>query len=259
MFRPTIFLLAALLTTTAGLAEPSGRDILETQKDRLGVQDEERMIAMDLIDRRGKMRSRKVQMWSLETSSGQQKLLLVFREPRDVDGTGLLTWEQTDRDDDQWLYLPSARKEKRIAAGAKKNRFMGTEFTFEDLRSENLDRNDYELIGEESLEGQICFQVVATPRSAQDKKDSGYSKRVLWIRQDNYLSIRIEYFDRKGKKVKVLDNREIVELGEGLFRTDLAVMKNLVSGAETRMKVLERRIDQGLDEEHFTLRNLQSL
>ena len=258
----TLFVGATLVAATlagAALAQPSGREILETQKDRLGVRDEEQTVSMELVDSRGRSRSRTVQMWSLDPEDGQQKLLLVFREPRDVDGTSLLTWEQADRDDDQWLYLPSARKEKRIAAGAKRNRFMGTEFTFEDLRGENLERHDYELVGEESLDGALCFQVVATPRTEDDQKDSGYSKRLLWIRKDNYVTAGIDYFDRAGKNVKELRNREIVQLEGGIFRSDLSVMKNLASGAETRLKVLERKIDQGLDEQHFTLRNLRSL
>lgn len=91
-----------------------------------------------------------------------------------------------DGNDDQWLYLPATRNAKRIAAAGKKNRFMGTDFAYEDLRPENLAAHSYRLAGSEALDGSDCWVIESVPANEQQASDTGYGKRRLWVRKDNY-------------------------------------------------------------------------
>jgi len=252
--------MTALLTLLACLltADPSGREIMDTNKQRHEVRDEDRTILMTLVDRRGKTKERKVRMMNAKTGEGLEKLMLIFLEPRDVEGTGLLTWEQKSRDDDQWLYLPSLEREKRISGGSKKNSFMGTDFTYEDLRVENLDKHTYTVIGTDEIDGKACWLVQAEISDPKEARSSGYQRRVLWVRQDVYYTQRIEYFDQKDRKIKVLDNQDVVDVGNGVLRSDNFVMEDLKRKTRTEMKVIDREVDQGLDENDFTLRKLKS-
>ena len=82
-----------------------------------------------------------------------------------------MTWQQQSREDDQWLYMPAlGEKLKRIAGGGKKNYFMGTDFSYEDLRNEKLDDHTYHLIKEETLEGKNCYLIEALPANEEEKR-----------------------------------------------------------------------------------------
>ncbi len=257
-FKCFAFSAPLFLTGFLTFTGTSGREIMEMEKERQELQDEERVVEMHLIDRRNKIKKRTVRMWNMETEEGLEKFMLVFMKPRDVKGTGLLTWEQKGRDDDQWLYLPSLKKEKRIAAGSKKNRFMGTEFAYEDLALENLDRHEYKLAGSKKLNGHECYLVEAMPKSKKDRKNSGYSKRVIWIRKDIFYTARVEYHNKKRKLVKVLENGDPVNISGTVWRSNEFIMKNLKSKRRTRMMVKERTINQGLVEQAFSVRKLKS-
>src|SRR5574341_1158535 len=125
----------------------TGRQIMEKQKQLHESKDEDFKQDMQLIDRNGNVSKREVANYYLKTPEKLTKTMIIFLAPADVRGTGLLTWEQKAREDDQWLYLPASGKERRIAASGKKNKFMGTDFAYEDLRPENLDTHTYNLLG----------------------------------------------------------------------------------------------------------------
>ncbi len=256
--------LAVLLVSTVALGrvvfsdELTGRQIMEQVEKRQKLDDETRTLEMRLLDGRGGQKIRQARMWNMENDSGLEKIMLVFLEPGDVKGTGLLTWEQASRADDQWLYLPASRRERRIAGGGKKDRFMGTELAYEDLRAENLDEHQYRLLDEQTLDGAACYRVEAILLDEKERRSSGYGKRILWIRKDIFFTAKVEYFDKRGRPIKTLDNGAPVQVIESAYRSDSFVMKNLSNNRATEVSVLERDFNQGLGEDAFTLRKLKS-
>lgn len=252
-----ILLLSFLALSGLLLAQEDGREIMETVRKKQSLTDEERLVEMELIDRRGKSKTRTVRMWNRKADD-LEKVMLVFLEPRDVEGTGLLTWEHADRADDQWLYLPSQKREKRISSGGKRNKFMGTDFTYEDLQTENLKRNNYNLVGEETLNGRAVWKIEAVPGDEEDLKSSGYSKRVLYVYKDIYYTAKIEYYDPRGTLFKTLENGEPKQVEGTVYRSDEFLMTDLRSEHKTKMVVKERKYNQGLDEDFFSLRELKS-
>lgn len=250
-------MLTSLLLTLL-LTQPDGNEIMQKVKSMHKLQDEDRRIEMQLIDRRGKTKSRSVHMLNMETSDGLSKLMLIFLEPRDVEGTGLLTWEHADRDDDQWLYLPSLKKEKRIASGSKRSPFMGTDFAYEDLQVENLAKHDYAVVGEETIDGNACWKIEAVLKNKKDTRSSGYAKRVLYVRKDIHYTVRIDYHDRRGAHIKTLTNGAVKNIQGNIYRSNDFVMENIKKKSKTRMVVNERKVNQGLNENDFTVRKLKS-
>ena len=120
--------------------ELSGIDIMKEQKKRHEAAQEYENIKMVLIDSSGNKETRELKRYAKKDNSGLFKYLARFEGPADIRGTALLTWEQKDREDDQWLYMPAyGQKLKRIAGGNKKGYFMGTDFSYEDLRPEKLE------------------------------------------------------------------------------------------------------------------------
>jgi hypothetical protein len=111
------------------------------------VKDEEEQLVLRLVSKSGAVKERRVVRFTMNGADDLNKILIRFLAPRDVENTALLTWEAKDGNDDQWLYLPATRNPKRIAAAGKKNRFMGTDFTYEDLRPENLAVHSYTSAG----------------------------------------------------------------------------------------------------------------
>jgi hypothetical protein len=190
--------------------------------------------------------------YTLFGRDGLDKVLIRFLAPRDVEDTGLLTWEAPGGDDDQWLYLPASRRVKRIAASGKKTRFMGTDFSYEDLRPENLEANRYTAHGVEPIDGQDCHVVEAVPANEREAADSGYSRRRIWVRKDNHAVVKREYYDKRGRLEKVETMRKLVRVKDSVWRTDEFEMHDVQNGTRTVATVESRAVDRGLTADFFT-------
>lgn len=247
------FLAPALvvLVTTPALAE-SGLEIIQQYQALHRARDEEEAQTLRLVDKNGAVKRRRIVRYTLTGPDGLAKVLIRFVAPRDLENTGLLTWEAKDGQDDQWLYLPATKKTKRIASGGKKNRFMGTDFAFEDLRSENPAVHRYALLGSETLDGQPCHVIEAVPATDRQAADSGYSKRKLWVRQDNHYVVKREYYDRKGRLEKIQWDRKLVQVKGALWRADEVEMRDVEAGSRTLILVESRALDRGMKDSFFT-------
>lgn len=253
--RPLAFVLFGLLPLLAQ-AEMSGKEIMQTQKQRHEARDEEARAVMRLIDESGKATEREMINYSLKEDDGTTRALIKFLAPADIRDVGLLTWERGVAGDDQWLYLPALRNVKRIAAGGKKNKFMGSDMAFEDLRPENLETHNYNLLRSEDYDGQSCYVVEITPASDAEKADSGYSKRVVWVRKDIMATVKTEYYDTHDRLVKIALTSNFKNIRGQMWRSDKNVIEDLGSHHKTEIETNKRVMDQGLDADFFTERSL---
>ncbi|NKB62229.1 MAG: outer membrane lipoprotein-sorting protein [Gammaproteobacteria bacterium] len=181
----------------------TGLDVMKEQDRRHRSDQEFTEYTMTLLDSRGKEKQRRMVSYSKNIEHGQSKSLIKFLEPTNISNVGLLTWSDSEQEsDNQWLYLPASKKIKRITGGGKASSFMSTDFAFEDMRPENLDTHTYTIIREEEIEGQLCWVIEALPSTSKEKRDSGYSKRQLWVGHDHYLTIKTDFYDRRKKLSK---------------------------------------------------------
>ncbi|MGZ8217360.1 outer membrane lipoprotein-sorting protein [Methylomagnum sp.] len=253
--RPLAFVLLGLLPLLAQ-AEMSGKDIMQAQKQRHETRDEESRAVMRLIDDAGKATEREMVNYSLREDDGTTRALIKFLAPADIRDVGLLTWERGAAGDDQWLYLPALRNVKRIAAGGKKNKFMGSDLAFEDMRPENLETHAYNLIKSEDYDGQSCYVVEITPATDEEKSDSGYSKRVVWVRKDILFTVKTEYYDTHDRLVKTALISNLNNIRDQMWRSSKTVVQDLISHHKTEIETNKRVMDQNLDADFFTERSL---
>ena len=243
---------AVLLAAQAGAQAPAARDIMQQSRDLHRAKDEEETLAVKIMDKRGGVKQRRLVRAILSAPDGTSKTLVRFVAPRDIANTGLLIWEARDGNDDQWLYLPGAKKVKRIAASGKKNRFLGTDFAFEDLRPEAVASHRYESAGSEVLDGQDCWIIDAFPGNEREAADSGYSKRRLWVRKDITQVVKREYYDTKGRLEKVQTDRKLVNVRGTLWRADEVEMYDMQTNGRTVLTLEKRTLDSGLKDSLFT-------
>jgi hypothetical protein len=249
---PLPLALALLLALPAAAADPSGLEIMQTHRRLHRVRDEQERQLVRLVSAGGAVKERRVARYTLSGPGDLDKILVRFLAPRDVENTALLTWEARDGDDDQWLYLPATKRPRRIAASGKKNRFMGTDFTYEDLRPENLEVNRYRLAGRERVGDHECFVVEAVPATPRQAADTAYSRRRLWLRTDNHAVVKREYDDRQGRLQKVETLRRLVQVTPTAWRPDEFEMHDVQQGTRTVVTVESRAVNGGLREDFFT-------
>ncbi len=252
------FVLVLAMSLHIAYADMTGKEIMQKQKDRHELKYEQATIDMILKDAKGRFKNRTITNCIYKDETGLSKVMIKFLSPADIKNVGLLTWEQgAENEDDQWLYLPASKKVKRISSGGKKNKFMGTDYAYEDLRPENLIVHSYELKGNQIIEDHDCYVVEAVPSTVKEKKDSGYSKRVLYIRKDILLTIKSEYYNKKGKKFKALIIEKVETVKDDIMRINKSIMENLKSGHLTTWITIKRDITTELDENFFSQRVLK--
>jgi hypothetical protein len=239
----------------------SAREIMEKVNER---DDGDRSISemeMILIDKKGKKRIRKIKTYGREIGKDSQSLMF-FLTPADVKNTGFLTfdYDESGKDDDQWLYLPALRKTKRIAAGDKSGSFMGSDLNYSDMSSPDLDLYDYTLMKETKVKDEKVWQIKAVPKNDDEADKSGYSKSVIFILQDKFMMTRAVRWVYKKKRNKYFDARKIENIDGIWISTELHVTTK--SGKKTLHKTIlnQKNIkfnQQEVNEDLFTIRRLE--
>ena len=239
----------------------NGREIMEKVNARDTGDRSITEMEMILIDKKGKKRVRKLKTFGLE--KGKDSLsLMFFLSPADVRNTGFLTfdYDESGKDDDQWLFLPALRKTKRIAAGDKSGSFMGSDLNYSDMTSPDLNLYEYTLMKETKVKGQKVWQIKSVPKTKAEAEKSGYSKSVVFIRQDNYVMIRGVRWVYKKKRNKYLDVRKLEEIDGIWVSTELQVTTK--SGKKTLHKTILKQKNvhfnqDEVNEDLFSIRRLE--
>lgn len=242
---------AALVAQSAPAAPggaAQGLEIAREMKARdRGFGDSSATMNMILVDAGGGETLRELRVKTIEGREDGDKLLAVFEAPADVRGTVFLSHTHADRPDDQWLYLPALKRVKRIAPANRSSPFMGSEFSYEDLASAELEKYTYGYRGDERYEGGPRFLLERVPVEAE----SGYGRQLVWVDQARYVPLRIEYFDRRGEKLKTLVLTDYRQYLGRYWRAHEARMENHQSGKRTILRWDDLRFRQGLNEQDF--------
>jgi outer membrane lipoprotein-sorting protein len=252
-------LLVAFFTpalASAGPAEEKGLEIAkEADRRDEGFGDSRSKMVMVLRNKRGQESKRELEIRTLEVKDDGDKSLTVFHTPRDVRGTALLTFSHGVDPDDQWLYLPALRRVKRIASNNKSGPFMGSEFAYEDLSSQEVDKYTYKFIKDDQVDGVDCFLVEQYPVS----KDSGYTRLEAWYDKDEYRIRKIVFYDRKGAKLKTLIPSNYKQYQGKHWRALQMNMVNHQTGKSTELIWSEYEFKTGLKDNDFTRTRLQQV
>ena len=210
-------------------------------------------MSMLLRNKQGEESMRHMDTSVLEMADDGDKTLIVFNQPRDVKGTALLTFSHKTGDDDQWLFLPALKRVKRIASRNKSGPFMGSEFAYEDLSSQEVEKYTYKYIKDEVLDGQEMFVIERYPVD----KNSGYSRQLVWLDKAEYRNHKVEFYDRKKSLLKTLVFRGYRQYLDRYWRADEMFMENHQTGKSTLLGWKDYRFRSGLNEADFTRNSLK--
>lgn len=227
----------------------------EADKRDNGFSDSTSSMEMILTNRHGKTSTRKLRNRTLEQKNDGDKSIIIFDNPGDVKGTAFLSHTHKTGSDDQWLYLPALKRVKRIASSNKSGPFMGSEFAYEDIASQEVEKYTYEYLKNEKLNGVDHFVVKSFP---VDKK-SGYSYTIGWIDTKDYKTSKIEFYDRKKSLLKTLNNTGFKKFNGKHWRPHNMSMKNHQTGKSTVLKFSNYKFKNGLSNKDFNKNALQKL
>jgi len=203
---------------------------------------------MTLRNAAGQETTRKLSFSTLEKENEQvgDKSLVIFRSPRDVEGTALLSHAKILNADDQWLFLPALKRVKRISSANKSGSFVGSEFAFEDFTITELNKFTYNYIGEEEINGKTMDIVERFPRYAK----SGYTKHKSWIDQEIFQVHKVEFYDRKDQLLKTLTLSDYRDYG-GIWRAHKFFMINHQTNKQTDLVYQDFQFKVGLEDNDF--------
>ena len=249
-------LIAFIILTVSNLAvgQQTGRDIMQKVDERPDGDTRKSLMTMELINKRGRKRVRSMLSYSKDLGD-DKKTIMFFQEPADVKGTGFLTWDynEDDKDDDRWLYLPAMKKNRRISGtSAKKEYFMGSDFTYDDMGNRDIDSDNHKLLREETLNGSDCWVIKSTPKET----DQQYSKKLAWIRKDNYIAIKVEYYDKQDALQKVLEVDGVKKI-DGFWTATSMTMNNIQREHKTIISIESMEYNMPLDDNLFTVNSLE--
>lgn len=245
-----------LLLSLAVLADEKGLEIAKKMdKANSGFIGDTSTMELILIDSSGVEIVREMLGISGEFD-GVDKSLMEFKKPLDVKGTKLLTWswKNSDQDDDQWLYLPSLKRVKKINSRSKGSSFMGSEFSFEDIGGQTIEKYNFKFIKDSKLNGQNVWVI---ERVAKAK--SSYSKVILYVSKKYIAPIQSEYFNKRNEHIKtsVMEGFKSYTIGKKkMWRANKIVMTNLNNKKKSIFNWKGRVIGKKVNESELTKRKL---
>ncbi len=264
--RNTLFILPVLicccLAPSFSLANstdtPDGRDIM-LKVDAVDTSHDLSAKIVMVIER-GKMKLvRKLQSWTKQYGKNlkDERTVLRFLEPADVRGTMYLTWSWDDpaKEDDMWVFLPAESLVRRISGGGKKGSFMRSDMANEDIEDRAIDDDIHTLKGEEKINGVECWVVESVPKP-ELKKDTNYSKRMVYIRKDISLPTRIDYYDKRGRLLKTAVHGGFKQIN-GIWTITKSLYTTPSRGTRTMMERSDILYNQGLDDSLFLQSSLK--
>jgi len=231
-----------------GTAEERGLAIaIEADKRDTGWGDQQANLVMTLKNRFGQESKRKNRNKTLEVIGDGDKTLIVFDSPKDIKGTAFLSFTHALKSDEQWIFLPALKRVKRISSSNKSGPFLGSEFAYEDISSQEVAKYKYKYLKDEVIDGRSCFVVEAIPQY----KKSGYTRLINWVDKERYQPLKTEFYDRKNSLLKTLVYSNYKQYLNKFWRVGRMDMENHITGKSTSLEFLNYKFKTGLKNRDF--------
>lgn len=251
-------LLAAVLglaiNANAQTPEEKGLAIAtEADKRDTGWADQKATLKMILRNRHGQESSRAMHNKTLEVKNDGDKSLIVFDEPRDVKGTAFLSFTHATKPDDQWLYLPALKRVKRISSSNKSGPFMGSEFAYEDISSQEIEKYKYKFVKDDKLDEKEVFVIERFPQY----ENTGYKRQVVWMDKTMYQPLKVEFYDRRNSLLKTLTQHEYKQYMTKFWRPGRMEMINHKNGKSTTLTFRDYKFENNFGSRDFDKSSLK--
>ncbi|MBO4759883.1 MAG: outer membrane lipoprotein-sorting protein [Spirochaetaceae bacterium] len=231
--KKSILTLSALLLAGSLFAQSlSGYDVMKKSDEVPSPETSSSTATLTIHSKKGTDRIRKVIMKKKDYGD-VSKELIVFSSPKDVSGTGYLMFEYeadasgAKKDSDNWLYMPAMKKTRRIASSGSESEgsFMGTDFTYKDMGDRDINKYDYNLLGEEAIDGVECYKVesISKDKTVKDPRS------IVYIAKSDFIMRRCEFFDRQNQLHRILYCTDFTTI-DGYTTAQKLKMENVQTG-----------------------------
>ena len=244
------FLITVYVLVVTGVFSVTGKEVMEDMRDKDAPSSTHALLGLEIAESNGSVKKRIIEMWGVDIDD-LTKTIMVFRAPTSVKNTRFLVKESGNGADNKWIFMPALGKVRRIAASDGGSSFMGTEFTYDDMSSREVEDDTHKLLREEVLDGYKCYVIESIPKELDNAQ---YGRRVQWIIEDKLLPIKVALYNKKGVLNKVLTVADIVN-HEGFWIPNRTTMKNVLNGRSSTIinkKIeLNKKINPALFEKRF--------
>ena len=229
---------------------------MEARESKMGFGNFTARQTMVLRNRQGRESRRQLRVRVLEVEGDGDKSMFVFDQPRDVEGTALLIFAHKDEADEQWLYLPALKRVKRISSANRSGSFMGSEFAYEDMSAQEVEKFTYRYLRDEPCGDNQELTCAVSERFPVDKR-SGYVRQVTWQDREGDRLWKVEYYDRKNAHLKTLTVRGYQLYLDEYWHADEMTMVNHLTGKSTVLTWADYEFGTDLDAGDFTQTGLR--
>ena len=252
----TPLLLAVIFSASLSAVElPSGDEIaqkINARDEGVGVT---RLLKMEMTDRHGKVRVRETRAFR-KYFGDEKRTAIFYLKPKNIKDTAFLTYDYADKDtdDDQWLYLPAMRKVRRISASDRGDYFLGTDFSYEDIKLETrISIADYtrKTLAEDVVDGFHCLLVEEQAIDEETADELGYLRRESCVDDNIWIVRKSVIWDPQNKLLKTIYFKEISEV-QGIWTAHLIEVENHKTGHQTRFIFSDVRYNEGVNDRIFT-------
>lgn len=227
-----------------------GEEIMRMVDEKPSPKTSHAALQMDIVEEDGTVKTRLIETWTIEDKEGLEHQVMVFHSPASVKDTRFLQIENKDRDDDQWIYLPALKKVRRIAASEKDSSFMGSEFTYEDLKSKEIEDYSHTLLREGEFNGYDCWVVESIPKNP---KDSDYEKIIQWVVKDPdvLMAIKLELYKKANALQKIATFLDLKKIS-GYWTPQKTTMENVQNNRKTILILMKVEHDKAVSPRLFS-------
>ena len=247
----------SLLASTA-FADTKGDEIAKKHFDLKKSSDTTATATMVLIDKSGSKKSRKLEMFTKDTGQGKNSFI-TFLEPADVAGTKFLTIAHKGSASEQRLYLPALKKTRKISSSSKNGEFVNSDFYYYDMEDRGFADGSYtfvaenEVLADKAFAGMKFYKIEMKPV----EKDAPYAKTSLWINMENFGVYQVECFDAKDNSLLKTISFPKIEVVNGILIPTQTMVVNHQKGSKTLLALANLKVNQGLKDDIFSVKNLE--
>ena len=247
----TILTVVSLLLATSGIFAQTAREISDIATNIIDFEAMEMTMTLKIYDAKGRERIRQIATASKKFGD-INKTIMKFTAPADVKGTAILIYDNKNKDDDMWIYMPALRKTRRIISSEKGKSFMSSEFTNADMSKPNMNDFDYTILSSETYNGYSCWKIETSCKDEDIEDQNGYSKRIAWIEKETYLCHKIEFYDLSGELHKIQSIKQYKKQSNGKYFAFYMEMENKQNGRKSVIIINKFQIGSTLTENIFT-------
>jgi len=240
-----------LITLPLGIFAQTGYEIAKAMDEKKSPADMKSEMTMTLTNKQGKTRESIIRSISADDS---RKQIIWFLSPADDKGVAFLKIEHADKDDEMRLWLPAFKKVRRISSKKKADSFMGSDMSYEDMTSRELDEYTYEILGEKKVDGIDCHILESTPKEGVTRT---YKRFVTYVSKSDLIPVLDEAYDTRDQLLKRREMKYSKQKGYDL-PTEIFV-ENVQKDHNTRLIFSSLEVDTGVEADLFQEKNLKRI